>query len=205
MSPAKKQSEAGKDAKSAAHPERHSKHPPAKKKQLCKSLGLAAIIFVAGIFSMAGFVTAIEWTNRTEFCTSCHSMQHNYDEYKESIHYKNRSGAHAQCHDCHVPKPLGPKLVRKFFAVNDIISEIRGTIDTEEKFNAKRGELADRVWTYMIKSDSRECRSCHTYDSMNVDKQSNAARIRHPQAALEGKTCIQCHKGVAHKLPPRED
>ncbi|MDK9721367.1 MAG: NapC/NirT family cytochrome c [Rhodospirillales bacterium] len=205
MSPAKKPSEAGKDAKSAAQTERHSKQPSSKKKLLCKSLGVYVIVFVTGILTMAGFVTAIEWTNRTEFCTSCHSMQRNYDEYKEFVHYKNRSGAHAQCHDCHVPKQLGPKLVRKFFAVNDIIAEIRGTIDTEEKFNAKRGELADRVWTYMIKSDSRECRSCHTYDSMNVDKQSNAARIRHPQAALEGKTCVQCHKGVAHKLPPRED
>lgn len=170
-----------------------------------KRLAIYLVVFLAGIFGMAGFVTAIEWTNRTEFCTNCHSMQHNYDEYKASIHYKNRSGAHAQCHDCHVPKQLGPKLVRKFFAVNDIIAEIRGTIDTEEKFLAKRGELADRVWVYMRKSDSRECRTCHTYDSMDVEKQSNAARIRHPQAALEGRTCIDCHKGVAHKLPPRED
>jgi nitrate/TMAO reductase-like tetraheme cytochrome c subunit len=204
MSPAKKHGD-GTEAKGAAHHERHPKQPPAQKKSLVKTLAIFALVFVAGIISMAGFVTAIEWTNRTEFCTTCHSMQRNYDEYKEFIHYKNRSGAHAQCADCHVPKALGPKLVRKFFAVNDIISEIKGTIDTEEKFLAKRGELADRVWTYMIKSDSRECRSCHSFDSMDIEKQSNAARIRHPQAALEGKTCVQCHKGVAHKLPPRED
>ncbi|CAA6604085.1 putative tetraheme cytochrome-c type [Rhodospirillaceae bacterium LM-1] len=205
MSPAKNHSETAADASGAAHHERHPKRPPSKKRSWCKSLGFFAIIFMAGVFGMAGFVTAIEWTNRTEFCTSCHSMQLNYDEYKESIHYKNRSGAHAQCHDCHVPKELGPKLVRKFFAVNDIIAEIKGTIDTPEKFYAKRAELADRVWVYMIKSDSRECRNCHTYDSMDVMKQSNAAKLRHPQAALEGKTCVQCHKGVAHKLPPRED
>ncbi|MBI5163475.1 MAG: NapC/NirT family cytochrome c [Magnetospirillum sp.] len=170
-----------------------------------RKFAILAIGVVVGIFTMAGFVTAIEWTNRTEFCISCHSMVTNYNEYKDSIHYINRTGAHAQCADCHVPKALGPKLVRKFFAVNDIISEIKGTIDTPEKLEAKRGELAERVWAYMTQSDSRECRSCHSYDSMNVQKQTTTARRKHPEAALEGKTCINCHKGVSHKLPKSGD
>lgn len=158
-----------------------------------------------GVFGMAGFVTAIEWTNRTEFCISCHSMKQNYAEYKESVHYLNRSGAHAQCADCHVPKALGPKLVRKVMAVNDIIAEITGTIDTPAKLEAKRPELAERVWKYMAASDSRECRNCHSFDSMNLAKQGTAGRLKHPEAAMEGKTCINCHKGVAHKLPSSKD
>lgn len=158
-----------------------------------------------GIFGMAGFVTAIEWTNRTEFCISCHSMKFNYAEYKDSVHYVNRSGAHAQCADCHVPKALGPKLMRKVMAVNDIIAEIKGTIDTPEKLEAMRPELAERVWKYMAESDSRECRNCHSFDSMNLTKQGTAGRLKHPEAALEGKTCINCHKGVAHKLPSSKD
>ncbi|CAA7613629.1 NapC/NirT family cytochrome c [Magnetospirillum sp. UT-4] len=160
---------------------------------------------VVGVFTMAGFVTAIEWTNRTEFCISCHSMKQNYAEYKESIHYLNRSGAHAQCSDCHVPKALGPKLVRKFLAYKDIVAEIQGTIDTPEKLEAKRPELAERVWAYMAATDSRECRNCHSFDSMNTSKQTIAARNKHPEAALENKTCISCHKGVAHKLPSSKD
>lgn len=186
----------------AAHPRRH-KRPPAKafwRKAVLVWIGVAL-----GIFGMAGFVTAIEWTNRTEFCVSCHSMKQNYAEYKDSVHYINRSGAHAQCADCHVPKALGPKLVRKVMAVNDIISEIKGTIDTPEKLEAMRPQLAERVWKYMADSDSRECRNCHSFDSMNMAKQGTAGRLKHPEAALEGKTCINCHKGVAHKLPSSKD
>jgi hypothetical protein len=43
---------------------------------------------------------------------------------------------------------------------------ITGSIDTKEKFEAKRYELAKRVWTYMKANDSRECRHCHTTAKM---------------------------------------
>lgn len=168
-------------------------------------IGFAAAAVIAGMVLMLGVIGGMEWTNRTEFCISCHSMQTNYNELQKSIHYTNRSGAHAQCRDCHVPREWGPKLVRKVFAVNDIISEIRGTIDTPEKYEAKRGELAERVWKYMATSGSRECMTCHAYESMGGPKQSTAARQKHQDAAKEGRTCIACHKGVAHKLPPREE
>lgn len=181
----------------------HHKRP--SRKTLWRKVSLVAAGLVGGIFLMAGFVTAIEWTNRTEFCVSCHSMKTNYNEYKDSVHYMNRTGAHAQCADCHVPKALGPKLVRKLFAVNDIIAEIRGTIDTTPKFEAKRLELAERVWAYMEKSDSRECRACHSYDSMNLGKQTLIAKGKHADAAMAGKTCINCHRGVAHKKPFVDD
>lgn len=191
-------------AEGAAHSGRHPKRP-ATHKAFWRRMTLVWVGIVMGIFGMAGFVSAIEWTNRTEFCISCHSMKENYAEYKESVHYVNRSGAHAQCADCHVPKALGPKLVRKFFAYNDIVHEIKGTISTPEKLEANRQRLAEKVWDYMAKSDSRECRSCHSFDSMNLSKQGTAARRKHPEAAMEGKTCINCHKGVAHKLPKGDE
>lgn len=170
-----------------------------------RTLGLAAIAVVAGMALMLGLIGAMEWTNRTEFCIGCHSMQTNYDELKKSVHYTNRSGAHAQCRDCHVPREWGPKLVRKVLAVNDIISEIQGTLDTPQKYEAKRGEMAEKVWKYMAASGSRECMTCHSYETMGGPKQSTAARQKHQDAAKEGRTCIACHKGVAHKMPPREE
>lgn len=188
------------DGAAPGRPPKRPSHKAFWRKAVLVWIGVAL-----GIFGMAGFVTAIEWTNRTEFCVSCHSMKQNFAEYKESIHYVNRTGAHAQCSDCHVPKALGPKLVRKVMAVNDIISEIKGTIDTPEKLEAMRPVLAERVWKYMADSDSRECRSCHSYDSMSTAKQTTAAKRKHPEAAMEGKTCIACHKGVAHKLPTSKD
>lgn len=187
-------------AKGAGHPARHPKRQLSHK-AFWRRVTLVLIGSVVGVFGMAGFVTAIEWTNRTQFCISCHSMVTNYEEYKESVHYVNRTGARAECADCHVPKALGPKLVRKVLAVNDVIGEIKGTIATPELLEQHRQELAERVWTYMVASDSRECRACHSYESMSLPKQGTTGRLKHPEAAMEGKTCIECHKGVAHKLP----
>ncbi|MGQ9658550.1 MAG: NapC/NirT family cytochrome c [Thermochromatium sp.] len=79
----------------------------------------------------------IRTTNTLEFCTSCHTMQTNFEEYKESRPYKNTSGVQATCADYHVPKPLGPKLVTKIVAAKDGYHEIMGTIDTPEKFEAR--------------------------------------------------------------------
>lgn len=160
---------------------------------------------VAGALAIGGMSGLMEWTNRTEFCVSCHSMQRNYDEYRQSVHFTNRSGAHAQCADCHVPKALGPKLVRKALALNDVIAELRGTLDSAQKYDARRPALAEKVWAYMAASDSRECRSCHSFESMNLSKQAVSGRTKHPEAAAAGKTCIECHKGVAHHLPASKD
>lgn len=166
----------------------------------CRALPLLAALGLGAVV-MGGFVTLVEATNRTEFCISCHSMQQNHAEYRQSPHYLNRSGAHAQCADCHVPKELGAKLVRKVMAVNDVVAEVRGVLDTEEKRAARRPILAERVWAYMGASQSRECRSCHSFESMDPARQGTAARLKHAAAAQAGQTCIDCHRGVAHKLP----
>ena len=53
----------------------------------------------------------------------------------------------------------------------------------------------------MKASDSRECRNCHTFASMDTEKQVRPAKRRHAEAQQQGKTCIECHQGIAHKLP----
>ena len=156
---------------------------------------------VAGILLWAGFNTALEYTNRTEFCVSCHSMQTNDREWKESMHYKNAAGVRAGCADCHVPKEFVPKMVAKVMAAKDVYHEIMGTIDTPEKYEAHRWNMASRVWAKMEASDSRECRTCHDWDQMDLSEQGRSARKRHPRAIDEGETCIDCHKGVAHEIP----
>ncbi len=157
---------------------------------------------VAGIVFWGGFNTFMEYTNTLEFCMSCHEMRTApFTEYKKSVHYQNASGARVICSDCHVPKPWTAKLVRKIKASNELIHKALGTISTPEKFEAKRLELAQRVWASMEASDSRECRNCHSYEAMNFHKQSRRARDKMKEGLKEGKTCIECHKGIAHKLP----
>lgn len=166
-----------------------------------KSLTVIVIVFLLGCSFMLLFESGLAYTNKMEFCTSCHSMQQNFKEYKQTVHYKNSSGVRASCSDCHVPKAFGPKMVAKFLAYKDVLHEILGTIDSKEKFEAHRWEMANRVWDRMKNSDSRECKSCHAWDSMELSEQDRSARNRHGRAVDEGQTCIDCHKGIAHEEP----
>jgi len=159
-----------------------------------------------GIVFWGGFNTAMEASNAEAFCISCHEMEANvYREMQDTIHYTNRTGVRATCSDCHVPKDWVHKFVRKVQATSELYHHVRGTIDTPEKFDAKRLELAQNVWRSMKATDSRECRNCHDFESMDYNKQEPRSADRHDQAEEEGLTCIDCHKGVAHRLPREYD
>ncbi len=167
------------------------------------SLGtLLSVGIIAGILFWGGFNWAMEMTNNEEFCISCHEMQVNvYEEYKDTIHYANRTGVRATCPDCHVPKEWQHKVVRKIQATNELFHKMAGSIETPEKFEAKRLKMAKHVWEVMKKTDSRECRNCHDYESMDYPAQGRRAVAQHSVALDEGQTCIDCHKGIAHSLP----
>ena len=160
-----------------------------------------------GIIFWGGFNTAMEVTNTLEFCVSCHEMRDTvYQEYQTSIHFRNASGVRAICSDCHVPHEWIPKFVRKVQATNELWHAMLGTINTPEKFEAKRLELATHVWDSMKANDSHECRNCHSFDAMAFDHQRARSRETMEPVAMgtdlsKGSTCIDCHKGIAHKLP----
>ncbi|GIK24651.1 MAG: cytochrome c-type protein [Betaproteobacteria bacterium] len=165
-------------------------------------LTLLVVGFFSGIVFWGGFNTAMEATNTLEFCISCHEMRDTvYQEYKKTIHYQNRTGVRAICSDCHVPKDWVHKVARKIQATKELYGKAMGTIDTPEKFEAKRLELAENEWRRMKASDSRECRNCHSFDGMNSEVQKPRARKQHELAQRDGETCIDCHKGIAHQKP----
>jgi len=165
-------------------------------------LTLLVVGFVSGILFWGGFNTGMEATNTLEFCISCHEMENTvYQEYKQTIHYSNRTGVRAMCSDCHVPKDWGHKMIRKIKASGELYGKVVGTINTPEKFEAKRLQLARREWARMKGSDSRECRNCHSFDGMNTTMQKQRARRQHEMAQENNETCIDCHKGIAHHLP----
>lgn len=169
-------------------------------KILGASIAGAAIIFISGIVFWGGFNTAMEATNTLDFCISCHEMENNvYQEYKKTIHFMNRSGVRAGCPDCHVPKDWTHKIIRKVQASNELYHKVLGTVSTPEKFNEHRLTMAKREWARMKANDSRECRNCHAFDQMDIEKQKQRARKQHQNAQADGQTCIDCHKGIAHK------
>ena len=165
-------------------------------------LTLLVVGFVAGLAFLGGTHWAFEVTSSPEFCANaCHEMQTVAAEYKQTAHYSNRTGVRAECADCHIPTPLVPKLEKKIVSAKELWGKITGSIDTPEKFAAKRLELAQHEWARMKATDSRECRSCHQVDGMSAEQQTPRAAAMHGMIGDDGRTCIDCHKGIAHQLP----
>ncbi|MBI2314040.1 MAG: NapC/NirT family cytochrome c [Betaproteobacteria bacterium] len=165
-------------------------------------LAIWAVGLAIGITFWGGFNWAVEASNKLEFCISCHEMENTvYQEWQKTIHYSNRSGVRAICADCHVPKDWTYKMIRKVGATKELYGKALGTIDTPQKFEAKRLELARNEWARMKKTDSRECRNCHTFEGMGYEKQKQRAKKQHEFAKKDNQTCIDCHKGIAHNKP----
>jgi cytochrome c-type protein NapC len=168
------------------------------------SLGFLTIGgFIGGVLFWGGFNTALEFANTEPFCTSCHEMRDNpFKELQPTIHFSNRSGVRAKCADCHVPHDWTYKIARKMQASKEVWGWIFGTIDTRDEFLDKRLELAQHEWARLKANDSLECRNCHQFASMDFTRQGRRAQFAHSTALEAGtKTCIDCHKGIAHRLP----
>ncbi len=167
------------------------------------SLGAILIYgFGLGVVFWGGFHWAMELSNTDTFCLSCHEhSQFTLPETQQSRHSTNVAGIHTTCYDCHVPREWSHKVMHKIYVTNEFFHHLAGTIDTREKYENRRLAMATDVWTAMRQSNSRECRNCHSFEGMNIRLQEGLAARQHQLAAEQGVTCIECHMGVAHKLP----
>lgn len=164
--------------------------------------GLLAILI--GVIGWNIFMGVMHTTSTTEFCASCHTQIDTVvEEYEASIHFKNQFGVRAECQDCHLADDFIPYMFRKIEAVKEVVAFMRGDI-TKDNFEEHRGRMAEKVWAEMIENDSRECRSCHKADSMDFTVQKRSVARRHKTMEEKGKTCVDCHQGVAHTLPEIE-
>ena len=169
---------------------------------LNRKLILIAIASAAvgwGVF--ATWITAIEYTNHTEFCINCHVMKDTvYQEYKESSHFKNQFGVHAGCPDCHVPQYSWlHEAEAKLATVSELYAFFFQGMSNVDNFEKARPELAKQVWAKFKATNARECRHCHDYSSMIADQQKPSARAKHADAATTNENCVECHKGITHK------
>lgn len=165
---------------------------------------LLLVGLVVGAVSVIGTQVAVEMSGTNEFCgAACHShAKFVYPEHKLSVHYTNRTGVRAMCHDCHIPHSYPQKLIYKARAgITDVYAEMRGVISTQEKFDKERWRLANIVWDEMRENNSANCRTCHDPAAMNPAKQSEDAVKQHKKFAAGKATCIDCHIGVAHPEP----
>ena len=166
-------------------------------------LALLAAGLVLGAVSVIGTQVMVHVTGTNEFCGgACHSMQWVANEHRQSVHYLNRTGVQAGCHDCHVPKGYPGVLWYKTKAgIKDVVQELRGVISTEEKFKKERARMAESVWAEFKASNSENCRNCHQLTAEVIAKQKEFVRPMHAQFLAGAATCIDCHKGIAHTEP----
>ena len=158
--------------------------------------------FIAGAAFWALFNAGMDATNQEEFCLSCHTMNDNLlPELQKTVHWQNRSGVRAKCPDCHVPHDFTDKVARKMQASREVLAHVTGTIGTREKFKEHRIVLAQREWERFKANDSKECRNCHDYASMDFNKMRVTSQMIMRSAAERNVGCIDCHKGIAHQLP----
>ncbi|MFQ7388549.1 MAG: NapC/NirT family cytochrome c [Escherichia sp.] len=108
----------------------------------------------------------------------------------------------AECADCHIPKSGMDYLFAKLKASKDIYHEfVSGKIDSDDKFEAHRQEMAETVWKELKATDSATCRSCHSFDAMDITSQSESAQkciIKRKRTAKPVSIAI---KAIAH-FPP---
>lgn len=159
------------------------------------------IAFLVGVGFWASFITGTKYAETNEFCVSCHEMNTPFQEYTQSIHYSNPHGIRATCGDCHVPPTFLPGLMRHLAATKELWGHLTGELDTPARYESQRAAMAQKIWLEFKANDSAECRSCHTPAAMALDKQPRMAARSHSSMEKSGQTCIDCHKGVAHKLP----
>ena len=179
---------------------------PTQKWTLGIPLG-AVLAFGFGAIALGTTNYVLHATSTTEFCYACHSHEAFIKpEYEASSHFSNASGVQAGCSDCHLPQDNWFEYVWTKAVVSfDVFPELMGKLDTAEKYEAHRAEMAEIVWRQYKKDDSRFCRSCHTAEAMDAELQDRRAARRHAQAADKGETCIDCHYGIVHALPENSE
>lgn len=175
---------------------------PAQKWLLGIPAGGIVMLFL-GASGLGTLNFIVHKTSENEFCFSCHSHEANVRaEYEASSHFSNASGTQVRCAACHLPEDNWFELMMtKVIVSADIIPELTGKVDTVEKWEAHRAAMAEKVWAEYRANDSRYCRNCHNPSAMNLAEQTPVAAELHRQAFTNGKTCIDCHKGLAHKMP----
>ena len=162
-------------------------------------LSLLAVGLVIGVAGVLTFDATMHATNTEAFCTSCHEMEINpFAQVKKTAHHSNKAGIAATCSDCHVPKEFVPKMIRKIEASREVWGTLMGIIDTPEKYRAHAPKMKAREIARLQANDSQECRNCHQTDRMLLAAQTAKAQEYHQAMLSNGKTCIDCHSGIAH-------
>jgi nitrate/TMAO reductase-like tetraheme cytochrome c subunit len=170
---------------------------------------IASVSVVVGLGLAAGYATVLDYTSSLNFCAhSCHEMESTvYAEYSHSKHFKNQQGVVVVCAQCHVPHDNWPAVLgRKTLASFELWTHFvvfagEGPDGVKRAFQARRFDLAKRVWAGFKADNAAECKACHKYSNMVLADQRPSIRAQHMDAMKTDENCLDCHKGVTHNIP----
>jgi cytochrome c-type protein NapC len=124
-------------------------------------------------------------------------------EYRNTIHYQNRTGVRATCPDCHVPKEWTHKMIRKIQAATKCCTKcwapstrLRSSTPSAPNWPARVGPHEEDRQPGVPQLPQLQY--------MDYAEQNKRSSATHQAAFTAGKTCIDCHKGIAHRLPEIE-
>ncbi|MBR9728749.1 NapC/NirT family cytochrome c [Shewanella intestini] len=164
---------------------------------------------VAGVVGYFATQQTLHATSQDAFCMTCHSHHSLKDEVLASAHGGGRAGVTVQCQDCHLPHGPVDYLIKKIIVSKDLYGFLTiKDFNTQKWLDENRREQADTALAYFKATDSANCQHCHTRIYENQpDTMKRMAKMMHSRnAKQEGakrKTCIDCHKGVAHPYPKK--
>ena len=97
---------------------------------------------------------------------------------------------------------LVPERLARVYAVGERAHlEVERAVAESDEEDGRLG-LAQHEWARLKANNSLECRNCHGFDYMDFTRQSPRAAQQHSTLLASGeRTCIDCHKGISHKLP----
>jgi len=190
--------------------------PDQSSRSVRRTIALAVVAGVLlGVIGIAATNSMVHWSGSNEFCsTACHSMQWVAEAYRRGPHYATPSGATAGCSDCHIPhhssEPNAFQYVGMLFykakaGTRDAIAEMRGEIDTKEKWEKARGAYSEEVSAWMAENGSLTCRGCHDLAHMGGEDAKPRIIKKHAKLAESGPVnCLECHMDVGHvyESPP---
>jgi nitrate/TMAO reductase-like tetraheme cytochrome c subunit len=163
---------------------------------------------VLGVAGIAVTNAMVHWSGSNDFCSSsCHSMQWAAEAYRRSPHAANPSGVAAGCADCHIPyhsseagavQYVQMLLYKAKAGTRDAIAQVRGVIDTREKWQQAQPRYSEEVKAWMTGNGMLTCRGCHDLNRMGGKAQPAIAEMHAGLAKAGPVNCLDCHQTVGH-------
>ena len=165
---------------------------------------LFALIFggICGIGFILFLIEFDHYTSTEEFCTACHSMELAAEPYRNSTHYKPKSGVRASCGDCHVSEGVVSATWDHIMGSKDLYNQLFGPDYDDPVVNALHlPEAAFSARKWFKKRDSATCNRCHVKEAIYGDR-PDTLQIHLEDA--KDKSCIECHYNIVHRKIPDE-